>query len=311
MRVFAPSPFRYPPLTGKDYPYGFQDIGDDTLARALIAASLVLDGTVQGAPGGAAPGGGAGPQPTTVALSADYTLTAADDGKIFVAQAGLTLTLTVPTGLSWVTGVVIKPANTGSVTLHPTGGAMVNGSTSDVAINIITNPVPAALVATAVTDNYGLTVAGSSFAALTGAATDNADLASRLALLMALPPGGNKQSAAYTLAATDNGGFVWLAAQTADKAFSIPNTLATGAPWWCVVGYLNNTAATGRLKLQTAGGSVLNGTLNASTGALAGGPIFMGTAGSNNIAAALIVSEGSVPGGAFMVIPLCGVFAAS
>ena len=42
MRVFAPTAFRYPALTGRDYPYGLQDIGDDSLARTLLAAQLVV-----------------------------------------------------------------------------------------------------------------------------------------------------------------------------------------------------------------------------------------------------------------------------
>lgn len=40
-KVFAPAPFRYPPQTGKDYPYGWQDIPDDSLARTLAAAGLI------------------------------------------------------------------------------------------------------------------------------------------------------------------------------------------------------------------------------------------------------------------------------
>ena len=41
MKVFAFAPFRYPAVTGKDYPYGEQEIADDTLARTLADASLV------------------------------------------------------------------------------------------------------------------------------------------------------------------------------------------------------------------------------------------------------------------------------
>lgn len=42
MKVFAPTAFRYPVNTGRDYPYGLQDIADDTLARALLDAQLVV-----------------------------------------------------------------------------------------------------------------------------------------------------------------------------------------------------------------------------------------------------------------------------
>jgi hypothetical protein len=256
-------------------------------------------------------GGGSGPgvQPTVVVLSTDYVLQATDDGKIFVGTTGLTLTMTVPVGLAWVTGVIIKPAATGSITLHPTGGAMVNGSTSDVAINILTNPVPAALVASAITDNYGLTVAGSGWSTLTGVPSDSPAWVTAMAGYALMPPGGAKLSSAYTVADSDRGSMLWLSAQTADKAISVPSTLANN--FWCIVAYQNLTAATGRLKLQSSGGSTLNGTLNINTGALAQGPFFLGTAGANNIAAALVMSEGSTPGGTFLVMPLCGVFASS
>jgi hypothetical protein len=53
MQVFAPTPFRYPPQTGRDYPWGYQDIPDDSLAQTLIAAGLVRS-TQPGAGGGAA-----------------------------------------------------------------------------------------------------------------------------------------------------------------------------------------------------------------------------------------------------------------
>ena len=42
MKVFAPSAFRWPANSGQDYPYGLQDIGNDTLARALLSAGVVV-----------------------------------------------------------------------------------------------------------------------------------------------------------------------------------------------------------------------------------------------------------------------------
>ena len=41
MQVFAPTAFRYPPQTGKDYPYGKQDIADASLVDTLVTAGLV------------------------------------------------------------------------------------------------------------------------------------------------------------------------------------------------------------------------------------------------------------------------------
>lgn len=44
MRVFAPTAFRWPPQTGKDYPYGWQEIADHSLVLDLKAAGLVAAG---------------------------------------------------------------------------------------------------------------------------------------------------------------------------------------------------------------------------------------------------------------------------
>lgn len=307
MRVYAPVPFRYPPQTGKDYPFGYQDIGDDSLARTLIAAGLVLDATQ---PGGGIAGTSSG---KVVTLTGDYTFVASDDGSTFKLPAGSSITLTLPTGLGWVTGVIIQPASSGSATVTPSGGATINGATTPQVVNIITNPVPAALVATNIVDNFGLTTAGTAFSALTGQPTDNTNLSTALAAKMALPPGGNKLTGAYTLAATDNGAFLWLAAQATDKIISVPSSLAASAPFICVLGYLNSTAAAGRCNIKSAGGATLNSTISQSTGALATltNGLFMGTNGSNNVAACLICSEGASPGGAFLIYPLTGAFATS
>ena len=42
MQVFAPTAFRYPAGTGADYPYGLQDIANDSLCRTLLDAGLVV-----------------------------------------------------------------------------------------------------------------------------------------------------------------------------------------------------------------------------------------------------------------------------
>ena len=42
MKLFAPVAFRYPVNTGVDYPYGYQEIANDTLARLLLDAGLLV-----------------------------------------------------------------------------------------------------------------------------------------------------------------------------------------------------------------------------------------------------------------------------
>lgn len=246
-----------------------------------------------------------------VQLTGPYTVQASDDGTLFWSTTNVTVTL--PAGLSPAPVLLFAPPATGSITVTPSGGAQIAGSTNPYAINRTTNPSGVCAVSPYPdsANQYGVTTAGQSFSALTGLATDNTDLAARLAALFPMPPGGQKLSAAYTLQSSDNGAFIWLAAQAADKIISVPASILNGTPFWCVVGYLNNSAAAGRCNIKTSGGSVINSTINQSTGALATltNGLFMGQASTNNVAACLVVSEGATPGGACMVFPLCGTFA--
>lgn len=126
-RMFAPAAFRYPPQTGKDYPYGWQDIGDDSLARTLVAAGYLQDGDAgpdpwAGTPAGAAAVSGAlggciiGETTGTEAglLAAMAAAHAAGGGVVKLKYQTYTLTATLPAytnvtleGASW------KPAYTG------------------------------------------------------------------------------------------------------------------------------------------------------------------------------------------------------
>lgn len=75
MKVFAPAPFRYPAITGVDYPYGHQEIADDTLARTLIAAGLVQDESK-------------GPDPMiVVSSSAPVNSDGRPDGTVYIQTA--------------------------------------------------------------------------------------------------------------------------------------------------------------------------------------------------------------------------------
>lgn len=247
----------------------------------------------------------------SVQLTGPYTLSSTDDGTYFYAST--TVTVTIPAGLNPMPQCVFAPPQSGSITLHPTGGAQINGATSDVAISIVTNPVPAGLVRTSVTDNYGVTVAGATFAGLTDDPKNNAILAGYLAALAPAAPGANKLSAAYTLAATDSGSLIWLNAQAADKIITIPSTILNGSPFWCVIGYLNNGSNAGRCNIKPGGGTSINTTIAQSTGASATltNGIFMGTASVANTAACLVMSSGASPGGGCFIWPICGTFALS
>jgi hypothetical protein len=243
-------------------------------------------------------------------LTSDYTLTASDDNTIFSATTAITVT--VPAGLSPMPSCVFLPPATGSITLHPTGGTLLSGSSSDVAFSIVSNPAGAGLVPLyGQTDKYGVTVASTSWSALSGVPSDSTAWNTAMAAYTLKPSAPAKLSAAYTVAASDNGGFLWLNAQTVDKIISLPASIATSAPFECTIAYANTTAAAGRCNIKTSGGSVIVSTVNQSTGAQATLPngLFMGTASANNVAACRVFSEGAAPGGAFIVVPLCGTFA--
>ena len=252
---------------------------------------------------------------TRTQLTGPYTLTANDDGKLFWANTSISVTL--PAGLSPMPLVMFDPPAAGSITVTPTGGATIAASTSPYAINRATNPSGVCALSPYLdtANAYGVTTSGSAFSALTGLPTDNAALSTTLAGLAAVQPDGSKQTTAYTLTSADHDGFVWLAAQAADKAISVPATLPNN--FRCFVGYLNNSAATGRCKIQSSGGSTLNWITQtpeavsyaADTAQINVTPIFMGRSGSGGVAVAMIVNEGSAPGGTFFVIPMCGTFA--
>ena len=121
MKVFAPSAFRWPANSGQDYPYGLQDIGNDTLARALLSAGVVVAddpgdqvnagdkplsplsatqvAAVQGlvSPDGLAVGGTASAASNTAKLNAAFAALDASGGGI--------VTIVVP-GTTWINGTL-------------------------------------------------------------------------------------------------------------------------------------------------------------------------------------------------------------
>ena len=66
----------------------------------------------------------------TITLSANYTLTPADDQKQFTCTTALTVTC--PNGLSPKPSTIFFPPATGDLTLTPAGGATLNGSASPI-----------------------------------------------------------------------------------------------------------------------------------------------------------------------------------
>lgn len=137
-------------------------------------------------------------------LTGDYTLTAADDNVIFYAT--LPVIVTVPVLATMPACIFITPGS-GSVTLHPTGGTLLNGATADILRSRVTDPAGFALSPVyGDSNNYSVTSGSSTFATLSGNPTDNSLLATALAgKVDALVQPAKKMTANYTLNAGDIG----------------------------------------------------------------------------------------------------------
>ena len=119
-------------------------------AQRLIDARIcVLDNAVPSQPTGPSSVSGGGKT-----VSADYTLAPADDNSQIICTQ--TLTLTVPAGLAWVSGVSVQPPASGIVTFA-VSGTMINGAAASATRTRADNRVGVALVPYAAEANaYGL-----------------------------------------------------------------------------------------------------------------------------------------------------------
>lgn len=162
-----------------------------------------------GAPGATGPAGPQGPQGlpgivTIVHLSADYTLTTADNEKIFVIDTNIIVT--VPE-LASPTEATFIPTTGGSVTLHPgTVNVILDGANSDLVRSKITDRAGFSLVPNYDAANqYTTTKSTLGFVDLTGAPGDNTALATALAGKAAVPQAPLKLAGALTLDGTTSG----------------------------------------------------------------------------------------------------------
>lgn len=101
------------------------------------------------------PDGGGSAAIVPVTLNADYTITAADDGKQF--NCSTALTITVPAGLSPKPSFIPVPPPTGNLSLAWTGGATGNGAATTITRTRANNPAGLVVVPYVdVTDGYGV-----------------------------------------------------------------------------------------------------------------------------------------------------------
>lgn len=84
------------------------------------------------------------PGPATIALSTDYTLKSADNGKKFTCAAALTITL--PVAVYLPDGVIVVPPASGNVSIASDGSSTLNTATSTLTRAAAANPAGIALV---------------------------------------------------------------------------------------------------------------------------------------------------------------------
>lgn len=98
--------------------------------------------------------GGATSVSVPVTLSANYTVTADDDGVIFTCTTALTIT--VPASLSPRPSFIVNPPASGNASIAVSGGANINGATTTLTRSRASNPAGIAVVAYAESDGYGV-----------------------------------------------------------------------------------------------------------------------------------------------------------
>lgn len=89
-----------------------------------------------------------------VTVSADRTIAASDDGKVF--NLTVAATLTIPASLSPRPSFIVNPPASGNVSIAVSGGANINGATTTLTRARSANVAGFAVVAYAESDGYGV-----------------------------------------------------------------------------------------------------------------------------------------------------------
>ncbi len=93
--------------------------------------------------------GGAG-----IPVASSFSLTSADDGKVFACTAALTIT--IQAALSPRPSVVVIPPPSGNVSIAVSGGAQLNGATTTLTRSRASNLAGVAVVPYVDADGYGV-----------------------------------------------------------------------------------------------------------------------------------------------------------
>ena len=164
-------------------------------------------------------------------VSSDFTLNSSNNDTVYIVRASIVVTVPAMTPNIQVTFI---PTTGASVTLHPIGGVVIDGSTSDQVRSVISDPIGFSMVPSYGTANvYGTTMGINSFGNLAGAYTDNAGLAAVIdakadaSALQANSPmnGTQKMISNFTVTAADIGKLYW-----ANGATSRNLTIPAGLP---------------------------------------------------------------------------------
>lgn len=176
-------------------------------------------------------------------VSSDFTLNSSNNDTVYIVRASIVVTVPTMTPNIQVTFI---PTTGASVTLHPIGGVVIDGSTSDQVRSVISDPIGFSMVPSYGTANvYGTTMGINSFGNLAGAYTDNTGLAAVIdakadaSALQANSPmnGSQKMINNFVATASDIGKLFW-----ANGATSRNLTIPAGLPhnWWCKIAKFGN-----------------------------------------------------------------------
>ena len=89
-----------------------------------------------------------------IIVSADRTIAASDDGKVF--SLTVAATLTIPANLSPRPSFIVNPPASGNVSIAVSGGANINGATTTLTRARSANVAGFAVVPYAESDGYGV-----------------------------------------------------------------------------------------------------------------------------------------------------------
>jgi hypothetical protein len=166
---------------------------------------------------------------TPVALSGTYTISENDDQGVRFAAGGTIVTVPPLTNMP---EVIFVPTTGNSITLRPTGGVLIDGSSSDVVKSVLTDPAGFVLVPSLVLANvYSTSLGAITFSNIGGTWSDHTALATAMAAKAALADcgygGSSKLNTNIIVGNADNGKYFYSVSTAGGRAITVPAGLQT------------------------------------------------------------------------------------